>query len=84
MLRPDDRSALNRIVMHVIQFLDHHFIIQNRLGMKSFLPDLVFAPRFVPCAIKTELIQQPEALFAPDLFQNHFRSENLEVGNHPG
>ena len=62
MLRPDDHSALNRIVMHVIQFLDHHFIIQNRLGMKSFLPDLVFAPRFVPCAIIAELIEQAETI----------------------
>ena len=62
-------SSAERVLMNVIQFLDHHRIVEDGLGMVTFLPDLIAAVRFVRLAKRLESIQKPTPSLATELFQ---------------
>ncbi|MDB5346510.1 MAG: hypothetical protein JWP89_4887 [Schlesneria sp.] len=49
-----DISACNWIVVRILQFLPHHFVVLDLFGMASFLPDLIRALRLVPRLELTE------------------------------
>ena len=50
-------SAPNWIIMQVIQLLPHHFLSQDRLGMRALLPHLMLSVSFVRFFIEGKLLK---------------------------
>ena len=78
MLRRGHPSALDRIVVQILQFLSHHRVIRNDLWMRAFLPDLVFGG-FMRGAAVTKLIEQPRAAFDLELSEEFLCREAFQV-----
>ena len=61
MLRCGHQTALNRIIVQVIQLLEHDRVAHDRLRMRSLLPDLMLAFDFMWCAVVAQFAEKPGA-----------------------
>jgi hypothetical protein len=82
MLRLADPPALHRIVVQIGALLLHHLIVQDALGMRSLVPELIFI-RFVRRPVMPKLVEQPFAAFDLDLLDELFGGEALQIGAGP-
>ena len=83
MLRRADQAALYRIIVQIVEFLEHDFITRNGLCVGAFLPDLKLV-WFVRGAIVAELIEQPLAALCRHLLDNEFSGITLDVAQDRG
>ncbi len=74
------KTGSHRVVVEIVQLLEHHFVGNNRLGVESLLPNLV-GRGFVGRAVIAQLIEQPIALFLGQALQDAACREFLEVGH---
>ena len=78
-LRRDNQTTHNRVIVDIIDFLVHHLIRIDLLRVNAFLPYLMFLEFLVRSAEIGELIDQPVTLFQFDLGWERMRSETLEM-----
>ena len=78
MFRRSHKTALDRVLMQIFQFLLHDGVIANCLWMHTFLPDLMLAGSLVLSAMQRQLIEKPVAFFEFQLLENDLGSESLE------
>jgi hypothetical protein len=81
MCRIIDVAALDRIQMDVLQFLSHHFLIHDLLGMTPLLPYLVLAILLVPGLEKAQPFQQCLDVPRLQVIHNLSGGEGLEIAN---
>ena len=82
MLGSHDESTFDRIVVNVVDSLQHHLVADNRDWMEAFLPDLPFALQFVGGVKVFELVEQPFAVFFSQLVHDFLGGEPLEIAHH--
>ena len=82
MLRPCHQPSLNRVIVDIIEFLQHHLVGVNLLRVRAFLPYLMSAFGLMLGAKILELIQQPIAGFLFELVENSLRSMAFEISEH--
>lgn len=63
MLRRSNKSALPRVVMQILQFLEHDLVSRNRLRMKTLLPHLILTFGFVRSTKISQQRQEPLGFF---------------------
>ena len=83
MLRLADPPALHRVVVRIGSLLLHHLIVQDALGMRPLLPELIFV-RFVRSTVMPKLIERPFAAFQLDLPDKLFGGEALQIAQDGG
>ncbi len=54
--RRRDQAALDRVIVQILQLLQHRLVAQDGLRMHAFLPDLVLAGSFMRGAVVAELV----------------------------
>ncbi len=79
MFRANDQTAHDRVIVNVVDLLEHHFIRFDLLRMNAFLPDLMLLVLLVRRAVIGELVDQPLPLFQPNLREQGMRGEALEM-----
>ena len=66
-----DVAANDRIVVDVIQFPMHHFIVPDLLRMASFFPELITTLRLVISFVDHELPKNRFGFSLDEYFENH-------------
>ena len=69
MLRRNHPSALDRIIVQILQLLSHHGVIRDNLRMRALLPDLILV-WFMRSTVIAKLIQKPFSILPGKLLQN--------------
>ena len=70
---------MNRVVVDVLDFLSHHFIVEDKFRMTSFLPDLELTILLVPSLEEFQLFQPIRTVSGTEFVDNTPRCEGLEV-----
>lgn len=81
MLRRGDESARDRIVVQIGELLLHHLVAHQRLRVIALLPELQVGFGLVSGAPLPQEMQQPVALFGPELRGERASGVTLEIGN---
>ena len=74
--------AFDRVVVQILELLLQHLIADDRLRVRSFLPDLIFL-RLVVGSIITWLIEEPFPAFARQLLDDLSRGKALRSRRTP-
>jgi len=76
-------TSLNRVMVNILHFLPHHFIVLDQLRMYALLPKLIGTITFMFFFVKSKLIQNLLDVIFGKMLNNLFCCIGFEASNIP-